>query len=472
LTWPGRGNPNFKYNLDFTRVTTDPNLFCAPFVDVNGDGVYNVYDGDYPLIQGDNMVWMVFNDDVAHELSSALPLNMELQVSVYAFDCAESDAIDQSLFASFEFTNRSTNDYLDTYMGFFTDFDLGCLSDDYVGTLPEENTNFAYNASALDTNCPNGEQGFGPNVPVQSISFLNKEMNHSLPNFTFNTPPGTGGPTTAQEYYNCISGKWRDGTPLTSGGLGYNPGSTDFVNHAFPGNPSAPQGWSMCTTVVPLTDMRTITSHGPFEFEAGDTFQISVAFTFHPNIEHPCPDIFSAVKPTVAQMQTWQSDGALDAQLDLGQVVSLISGQSITLDAGLPGGTNYSWSTGANTPSITVTQPGAYAVTATSATGCQWEDNVLVQLSTGTNTISTPAAWTIHPNPASGSALITFNNGVETGDVMVLFRNSQGSVVRRLEAVSGPQYRLDTASLSSGMYWVEIWYGSQFGGAKKLVVGR
>ncbi|MCC6412358.1 MAG: PQQ-binding-like beta-propeller repeat protein, partial [Saprospiraceae bacterium] len=136
LTWPGRGNPNFKYNLDFTRVTTDPNLFCAPFVDVNGDGVYNVYDGDYPLIKGDNMVWMVFNDDVAHELSSALPLNMELQVSVYAFDCAESDAIDQSLFASFEFINRSTNDYLDTYMGFFTDFDLGCLSDDYVGTLP------------------------------------------------------------------------------------------------------------------------------------------------------------------------------------------------------------------------------------------------------------------------------------------------------------------------------------------------
>jgi hypothetical protein len=64
LSWPASGIGNLTRNL-------------APYVDYNGDGVYNPFDGDYPKIKGDQMLWWVFNDNLAaHEETRATRLYM------------------------------------------------------------------------------------------------------------------------------------------------------------------------------------------------------------------------------------------------------------------------------------------------------------------------------------------------------------------------------------------------------------
>ncbi|MCC7467441.1 MAG: hypothetical protein IT261_14265, partial [Saprospiraceae bacterium] len=196
LTWPARGNVHFRFNPDFTRVSTKLDSLPAPFVDANSDGIYNVYDGDYPVMKGDQMLWWVYNDQTEHELSFSFPLGLDLAVSLYAFDCDESEVVAQSLFADYQLINRSSHQYVDTYVGFHTDLDLGCFEDDYVGSLPEEHTYYVYNQDEVDgvigDTCSFGTS-FGSSIPVQSVTFLNQSLDHML--YFHDHEPGTNPPS-------------------------------------------------------------------------------------------------------------------------------------------------------------------------------------------------------------------------------------------------------------------------------------
>ena len=66
-----------------------------------------------------------------------------------------------------------------------------------------------------------------------------------------------------------------------------------------------------------------------------------------------------------------------NAQIDLFPDTIVCKNQSVLLDAGT-GYTNYSWSTGANTQTISVTIPGSYIVEATAANGCVLIDTIQV----------------------------------------------------------------------------------------------
>jgi gliding motility-associated-like protein len=61
----------------------------------------------------------------------------------------------------------------------------------------------------------------------------------------------------------------------------------------------------------------------------------------------------------------------------IGNDTSICFGAGLSLNAG-PGYTGYLWSTGAITPSITVTTSGTYTVTVTAAGGCQGSDTITV----------------------------------------------------------------------------------------------
>ncbi|MFN0037338.1 MAG: hypothetical protein ACKVUS_19950, partial [Saprospiraceae bacterium] len=352
LTWPAKGNPHFRQNLDFTLVTTNPDSLPAPFVDTNGDGKYNVFDGDYPRLKGDRMLWWALTDQTVHEQTNGQALGVDILMSVYAYDCPQSGGIWQSVFADYDVINRSSGGYSDTYLGFHTDPDLGCSDDDYIGSMPEANSVYVYNSDAVDgqpgSSCF-GTPTFGENVPVESISVLNRSLDHAMyySRGGSGAPPAQSDPSAPQEFYHYLQSLWRDGTPLTVGGSGYNPGDPTAVptDYAFFDNPNDPQGWSMCTENLPLADRRMINSHGPFTFAAGDTFSMRLAFTFHPDIPHPCPDVAGLVKPTILQIQQWHDDGTLDAPLDLGSVQILPPGQSLLLNAQQPNpAATYAWS--------------------------------------------------------------------------------------------------------------------------------
>jgi hypothetical protein len=151
---------------------------------------------------------------------------------------------------------------------------------------------YAYNQDAVDGNpgntCP-GVHTFPDAAPVQSITFLN----HLLSKFVAlnsgsggNAPPGTTDPVAPNQFYNYLSGSWRDGAPLTYGGSGYQ--GTTPTDHLFPSDPADPNGWSMCTANLASTDRRMLGTTKLGLLEPGQVEELDIAWAFHPNPSLPC----------------------------------------------------------------------------------------------------------------------------------------------------------------------------------------
>ena len=164
-------------------------------------------------------------------------------------------------------------------IGFFNDMDLGCFIDDYIGCDTTLNTHYFYNKDNNDgePQC-GGIDTFGLNPPVQAVTFLN----HFLSNFSYNNSDVAGS--------YAFFGEWANGARITYGGTGYNPNSTDFVNHVFPDNPNDPDGWSMMTEadLFPIVDRRSIGTAGPFVFPKNGQIVLDVAYSYHrePGADH------------------------------------------------------------------------------------------------------------------------------------------------------------------------------------------
>ncbi len=471
LSWPAKGNPHFRHNLDFTLVTTPLDKLPAPFVDHNGDGTYNVYDGDYPQLLGDRMLWWVMTDQTVQEPAIGKPLEVDVLMTLYGYDCPLNGSVSSAIFADYQVINRSGKDYSDTYMGFYTDFDLGCPDDDYTGTLPGLNSYYVYNIDAVEgnpgTSCSTTAETYGPNVPIESVTILNHSMDQSIYINTFGDPPSF--PNSPNEYYFYLQGLMCEEQLPTIGGTGCNPGSSNFTNFVFPDAPNNPSGWSMCAANLPADDRRSISSHGPFTFAAGDTFSMRLAFLFHPDIPLPCPDVAGLVMPTIAQIQQWHDEGTLDSHLDLGSVLTLAAGQSLQLNATQSNpATAYNWSTGQTTSIITVNQTGEYTVTITPATGCAYAETVLVKSASGVNSPTLPT-WQVQPNPAHDVLKITFEGNAMP--VTAILRNAQGQAALTKTSTENA-VELSVANLPSGFYWAELWRNGLFLGSRKVVVAR
>jgi len=464
LTWPAKGNPHLRYNPDFTPVKTNPANLTAPFVDANGDGMYNALDGDCPLITGDFMAWYMLTDSMEkHTWSHALPLVVDMFVSIYGYECAQNELVENAAFVHFDVINRSKNAYTETYMGLFTDFMLGCGNDDFIGSLPDVNSYYAYNKGVQDAACM-GNIDWAGVPPVCAATFLNQNLDVA----TSYTPWTTSyDPTVPTEFYQYLNGSW-----LTRGGTGYNPGSTDFVQHIFPDNPSDPNGWSMCNLNLPPRDIRAMGTHGPFTFAPGDTFSLTTAFTLHSGIPHPCPDILTNVQPALQQLSDWNAGGLLAGVQEPGQVVSLPVGQRKLIHAGIQNASTYTWSINETTPAITVEKAGMYTVTITAATGCQTVNDILVRF----EQIDAPPEpipdFFIMPNPTDSYIGLNCPQCAVSARLRATLHNAQGQLVRTTIHESGEFFRMATHDLPAGFYVLQVWQNEQYLGGEKVLVVR
>jgi hypothetical protein len=291
-TWPAHGIGNHTRHL-------------APFVDVNNDGVYNPYDGDYPELTGHQMLWWVFNDTAnIHTETQGAAFGLEIQGKAYGFNCNLNSSADEVMnnttFYQYKITNRSQNTYSNIYLGLWTDFDLGNASDDYVGCDTMLNTYFCYNGDNND----DGNYGYGLNPPMMNVTVLrgpevqsadNYDNNHNglidefdetsgLSTFHYyvsvnNTP--TGDPANSQEYYYYLTSRWADGLPVTFGESGRNPANPP-TNYMFSGTPYVftPSNWTMVSAGILPDDMRGVGSCGPFTLAPSESHTIDFAYIF------------------------------------------------------------------------------------------------------------------------------------------------------------------------------------------------
>lgn len=271
LDWPGNGDAAYGEAH-----------YLAPFVDINGNGLYEPSAGDHPDIPGDQAIWWVMNDKGnSHTLYSGLPIGLEVQVMAFAY--ATSDEVNDMTFYKYKLVNRGNIALSDTYFGKWADQDLGSASDDYIGCDVDRNLAFAYNGDNDDSGFP---AGYGLNPPAVGITFLDNNFGSNgqkLPMSSFMyfqnaAPDGRDDPENATEVYRYLRGVWANGIPMTYGEGGYDPTSTDYASYAYPGT-TDPQGrpdWSEITEENPVGDRRTIQAVGPFGFSPGSVYEISI----------------------------------------------------------------------------------------------------------------------------------------------------------------------------------------------------
>ncbi|MFN5222572.1 MAG: hypothetical protein ACK5DJ_00155 [Bacteroidota bacterium] len=321
-SWPGNGSD-----------VTNEGQYLAPFKDVDGDGIYDYRNGDYPYyllpdvdpndqfptipgtpkvecndyLFGDKTIWWVFNDvGNAHTETSSDPIGLEIRAQAFGFKT--NDEINNMTFYKYQIINRSSNTLTETYFGQWVDPDLGNYLDDYVGCDVPRGLGFVYNGDADDETA----SGYGLNPPALGVDFFQgpiADKNDGVDNdrdgcvdctfledslgntvsydddilgeqiimskFVYynndNTP--LGNPSGFSDFYNYLRGIWRDNQPITYGADGRDP-SAPTCNFMFPGT-SDPDNfptlgeWSEFSAGNVPADRRFLQSAGTFTLTPG-----------------------------------------------------------------------------------------------------------------------------------------------------------------------------------------------------------
>ncbi|MCT4583168.1 MAG: T9SS C-terminal target domain-containing protein [Flavobacteriales bacterium] len=300
LNWPAHGDLG-KFQ-DF---------YLAPFYDRDGDGVYNPGNGDYPwydikqevdcrndrqiTLYGDYNMWWVFNDkgDI-HTESGGEPIGMEIRGQAFAF--ATTDEVNNMTFYNYELINRSTQTLTNTYFAFYTDADVGCAGNDYVGCDIQRGLAYTYNKydddganpGTITCNTPIKSEGLPPAVgvdffegPYQDNDGVDNPLTTDVAQaiaqkgipyaglgigygdgvvdnerfgmrkfvyYNNSNSQSVGDPQSgsAVQFYNYMQGLWKDGSEFFFGGTGFsgNPGvttvATDYIMY---GN-TDPYNWA------------------------------------------------------------------------------------------------------------------------------------------------------------------------------------------------------------------------------------
>ncbi|MEP7168409.1 MAG: T9SS type A sorting domain-containing protein, partial [Bacteroidota bacterium] len=284
LSWPASGIGNITRNL-------------APYVDYNNDGVYNPFDGDYPKIKGDQMLYWIFNDNFStHTNTGTAPFGFEIQTSAYSYTCPvlpDSDfTMNWTTFYNYKIINRSSNAYHGIYIGLWDDIDLGYYKDDFIGCDSTLDAGFAYNGDAVD-DLPDG---YGANPPMENVIVLKGpladsadgldnnhngitdepgercSMNHFM--YYYNSgDPIMGEPVTPSDYYNYMRSLWKDSSYVLDC-------NSNITNYMFNGEPYSGTGCTETNFGNIPDDRRFEMSSGPFSLAPGQETTIDFAYVF------------------------------------------------------------------------------------------------------------------------------------------------------------------------------------------------
>ena len=295
--------PSSHYSFDGT------NEYLAPFIDVDGDGIYN--NSDYPAydldatgncssedyLYGDQSIWWVFNDaGNFHGETGGTQIGLEIQAQAFAYKT--TDVLSDMTFYNYKIINRSNETLNETYFGQWVDPDLGNYLDDYVGCDVNLGLGYCYNGDDDDEGMQ-GSAGYGLNPPAIGVDFFKGPLADEadgidndrdgvidepgeqiiMSKFVYynNDETDYGNPVTAEQYYGYLRGIWKNGQPMTYGGNGWDVNNPE-CNFMFPGDsdPNFEISWDETSAGNIPSDRRFLQSAGPFTLEPGAVNYITV----------------------------------------------------------------------------------------------------------------------------------------------------------------------------------------------------
>ena len=290
--WPAQGNIFFQafngYDLPSDHVGG-----WADFADLNQNGIYEPQLGEYPQItlkgnaqNPEQIAWMVFNDQGPHQVSQGSPLGVEIQLTVYGFLCTQNEVLNNTLFNTYKIINQSQDNIDSLYFGMWSDYDLGCAADDYLGCDSVRNTEFVYGDAVdgdVDTDCSSGAATYGYYPPVQSYTYLSHPMHSFIINAEHFAGPILYPPfMNAMEQYNLLAGNWADGTAIYASGYGiHNSQDGPLTKFYLHGDPRDTAQWSWQTADLPTLDALSISSVYLNTLMAGEQTIVETAYSFH-----------------------------------------------------------------------------------------------------------------------------------------------------------------------------------------------
>ncbi len=300
----------------------------APYYDVNGDGFYDPSSCDVPdfditgtrgcdaKLFGDQCLFWVFNDKGnVHTETGGASIGLEIHAQAFAF--ATNDELNNATFYKYKIINKSSFRLDSTFFGVWDDADLGWYMDDYVGCDVGLGFGILYNGVAVDGTGQADAYGANPPAigidffegpvadpdgqdnPVSSVpaSFLNygdgiiDNERLGMCKFIYYNNDGSpinGNPSAGDDFYQYLTGTWRNGARVTYGGNG----TTGIIgcNYMFPGlsdpsgfgvggnlnNPIAMPNWDEVSENTVPADRRFLQSAGPFTLQPGAVNVITI----------------------------------------------------------------------------------------------------------------------------------------------------------------------------------------------------
>jgi hypothetical protein len=331
--WPSSGNTNAK------NIGTNASVYSyminthsyAPFVDLNGDGQYEPSNGEYPLINGDQFLWWVFNDaGNVKQQSQTASIGVEVQTSGFAY--ATQDFLNNATFYNYRVINRGALTMDSTYIAVWDDCDLGWYYDDFIGCDTSRGLGIQYNGTN-DDGAGGGHpvNSYGPYPPQVGLDFfqgpkrvikdhkgvLDSSVQLGMTNFTYfnNDNSVIGNPNNGIQIYYYMTGSIANGQRFSddfqgpgiqSKGYGSGPNS-NFVFWGDPGNTSE---WSECSCNNNPGDRRFIFSSGPFTLYPGAINDITFGCVWAPQPVGGCPKTsFATIRSIDDQAQALFDNG-------------------------------------------------------------------------------------------------------------------------------------------------------------------
>ena len=336
LGWPAFGNPFFESIHEFAIESDLTNL--GAFFDADSDGMYDPSKGDYPVVRSnmagpdrfmvpDEQNFNIFNDvGNIHTSANGFPMQFQFNQTTFAFHT--NDEINDMTFTHFKISHEGFGIVEDGYFSYWMDADLGCYQDDYFGTDTTRNMLYVYNEDAIDgingCDCA-GTPTYCENIPVVGIRFFDTPDKNGLSStFYYNNGaapginPATTDPSLTIDYFRYMQAIWRDQTPLTVGGDGYNVGSQEITKFAFHSPPSQTEqnAWSMCSENLGFGDRRFLMNTTINRILPGSQLEALSGIVYVPSQKHPCPDI-SYLQLASDKAELFLLNQLLDSALEL-----------------------------------------------------------------------------------------------------------------------------------------------------------
>ncbi len=254
----GMDNPLYRIYKITRGDTTSPDYLNWPV----SQGAYLNTQGK-PFFLGTQTMFYAYTDAYPHQSGSSSLLSLKADILQTNW-CYTNAGLADAVFTEFRVINRSSSAWLNTYLTFWTDDDLGNAIDDAIGCDTTRDLGFTYNFTNNDGIYGAAPPAVGTKILRSPIVFTgnnNDTVKYYNPpgsprlkvkvgyKFTgmniFNTynngSPQPSDPSTNIQTYKVISGYWR------SGQAWINPITSQSTKKVYSGDPQSGTGWIMTT---------------------------------------------------------------------------------------------------------------------------------------------------------------------------------------------------------------------------------